>query len=280
MPQTTVSASPARALPGQIADVNEATIVSARVDATAGIAPGLVVLRTASGDSCAGFPTSIAADDDAICTALATSASQQVLDTEFDGVIATGKIFPPAKISIIRSSHANQDAVTAVLAGLDENGLPVSENISFADGGGDTLTSTLYYSYVLSLTIPAQSGVGGTTKVGTTATCTLDGGGVLGVSVLSATHTLEVTGSNSSCEVHEDDTVMPVLREGRICVAVENAFRAGDTPLVRLVAGVGEILGAVRVHDTDSGDCVAWRRARLVTSGAAGAIGVLEVNLP
>ena len=35
----------------------------------------------------------------------------------------------------------------------------------------------------------------------------------------------------------------------------------------------------MRVQDTDGGDCVAWRQARLRNSGSAGGFGILEVNL-
>jgi hypothetical protein len=280
MPQTTVTSSPSRALAGALDATNPHEIVSTCVDVTAGIAPGLVVLRTEGGDSAAGFPSSIGADDDAILTALATAAAIQTLDAEADGVIGTGRIWPPAKLSVTRSAHADQNAVTAVLSYLDENGLPRSENLAFADAGGDSFTSAYYASRFVSLVIPAQAGVGGTTQIGITADRTLDGGDVLGVSVLDVAKTLEVSPSSWNNEVYEDATQMPALRKGRINVTVENAFRSGDCPLVRFVAAGAEKLGAIRVHDTDGGDCIAWRRARLMSSGSAGEVGILEVNLP
>ena len=113
--------------------------------------------------------SSLGADADSIMVALATSASPQTLDTEFDGVIGLGTISPPRKITVTRSSHANQDAVTAVLTGLDEFGEVQTENLAFADTGGEVVTSTKRYSKVTSLAIPAQGGTGGTTAIGTAA---------------------------------------------------------------------------------------------------------------
>lgn len=120
--------------------------------------------------------TVLAADDDAILTALATSASTQTIDTEANGVIALAEINPPRKITITRSAHVDHDAVTAVLAGIDEHGNVVSENIAFANGGAEVLTSTKIYSYFTSLTIPAQAGTGGTTKIGIAAAVTATDG--------------------------------------------------------------------------------------------------------
>jgi hypothetical protein len=279
--QTSFTADPAKAYPGLLADEAFNEIVSTVVDhGTPGssIEPGLLVMRTSGGDRAVSTPAAVAADDDAILVALATSASQQVLDTEADGVIALGRISPPRKITITRSSHANQDAVTAVLAGLDENGLPVTENIAFADVGGEVLTSTLFYSYFTSLTIPAQGGTGGTTAIGVAGVSgvSLEGGDVMGVSV--RTQKGLITPSSSNNENYEDSDQMPVLRKGRIFVTVENAFRAGDVVLVRLVAAGAEALGGFRVQTTDSGDAAPCKRARLISSGSAGELGVLEVD--
>lgn len=280
--QTSFTAVPGKARPGQLADEAYNEILSAIVDhATPGstIEPGLLCLRTSGGDSAVSTPAALAVDDDSISgTAIATAASTQTLDTELAGVIGTGRISPPRKITIARSSHANQDAVTAVLTGLDENGLPVTENFAFADAGGDSFTSTYYYSYVVSLVIPAQGGTGGTTLIGTAGPtgATLEGGDVMGVSIHR--HKGLVVPSSSNNENYEDGVQMPVLKTGRIFAAIENAFRAGDAVLVRVVAAGAEKLGAFRVQTTDSGDAIPCRRARLLSSGSAGEIGVLAVD--
>lgn len=136
-------------------------------DAVADICDDLVAAIAAS---------SLAADDDAILTALATSASEQVLDSEANGVIARGTIFPPAKITVTRSSHADQDAVAAVLSYVDEYGRTQSETLAFANGGGDTFTSTYRATRFLSLTIPPQAGGGGSTRIGIAARVTATDG--------------------------------------------------------------------------------------------------------
>jgi hypothetical protein len=279
MGQTSVTSAPVRAFPGKLADSSVRDIDSARVDAAAGIAPGLVVLRTTAGDKAAGFPADITADVDAIKTNIASSASIQNLAVgDFNGVIGAGRIWPPATVTLVLSNNANWDATVATLSGLDENGLPVSESLTIPDTGNTTVTSTRFYSRVTGLTIPAQSGAAGTATLGVSASRTLDGTDVLGVSILDESKTLEVTGSNANNEVHEDETVMEVLKRGHIFVTPETSYRVGDVPLVRLIAGVGETLGRVRTNSTDSGDCVPWRGAYFISSGNANTPGILRIK--
>lgn len=276
-PQTTVTASPASAYPGLQADAGFTDIVSVRIDAALGIAPGLVALATDGGDSAAGFPTSVALAVDAILTPLATSASQQVIDTEANGVIGLGRIFPMRKITIARSANAAQDAVSAVLRYLS-NGVLYSQTLAFADGGGDSFASTFDADRFVDLTIPAQSGVGGTTTIGVAAASELHGFDVLGVIVRDFSKASETPALIDS-EVFGDGEVAPCMKHGRINVVVENNFRRGDRVYVRLVATGAEKLGSVRVHDTDGGDCVPWYQARLCNSGVAGAFGILELDV-
>lgn len=279
MGQTSVTSAPVRAFPGQPAR-GEVDLDDARVDNVGGIAPGLVVLRTSNGDRTAGFGD-ISAAPSAIKTNIASSLSVQNLVTgDFNGTIGAGRIFPPALVTLVLSNNANWDATVATLSGLDQDGLPVSESLTIPDTGNATLTSTRFYSRVTALSIPAQSGVGGTATLGVSASRTLDGGDVLGVSYLDSAKTLEASTSNANNEVYEDDTVMKVVKRGIVYVKPETAYRVGDCPLVRLIAGGGETLGRVRTNSTDSGDCVAWRKARFVTSGIADSIGELEVFLP
>lgn len=281
MPQTTVTSSPAVAVAGMLADTGPNDIISTRVDAAAGIAPGLFVFRTDNGDLAAGFPSSIAQDVDAIKTNIASAAAPQALTTaDFNGAIGDDRIFPPAKIELVLSSSTDWDATSATLTGLDENGLPVSETLSIPNNGNATVTSSNYYSYVTALSIPAQTGAGGTATLGVSATRTLDGRDCLGVSVIDASKTLESSLSSSNNEVFEDETVMPVLKKGRIRVDVETAWKAGDCPLVRLVATGAEKLGATRAGSTDSGDALPFRRARFADSGSAAGVGTLELLLP
>lgn len=277
--QTSFTAAPSIATPGMLADCSWNEMINTVVDRSGStVPPGVVVLRTSGGDfSASPVPsTAIVADDDAILTALATAASTQTLDTEADGVVALGRISPPRKITVTRSSHANQDAVSAVLTYIDKDGIVRTQTLAFADVGGDTFTSTYEASYFVSLVIPAQAGTGGTTKIGLDTNVSLDGGDVLGVSV--HTHKALISPSSSDNENYEDEDVMPVLTRGRIYVKCETSFRAGDVPYVRLIAAGAEVYGAIRAHDSDAGDAFPWTKARIITSGSANGFALLEIN--
>jgi len=275
--QTTYSQDPTAAYPGMPADTGFKDDISCVVEETNGIEPGLVVMRGTGGDKTARLPPAVAADADSLKTNIGTTAGVQTFTgADFEGAIGTGLISPPAKIDFILDSHTDWDATTATLIYEDENGVQQTESLSIPDGGNTTLTSTGYASRVVSLSIPAQTSTGGTATLGTSASVSLDGGDVLGVSV--RTHKARQDFSSSDAENYEDEAAMPVRRKGRIYVEVENAFAAGDYPLVRVVAAGAEKLGAIRVGDTDGGDCVVWTKARLLTSGSAGALGLLEIN--
>jgi hypothetical protein len=98
----------------------------------------------------------------------------------------------------------------------------------------------------------------------------------LGVAMFS--HKIREDNAVSNVENYEDEDVVPVRRRGRIYVTVENTFTAGAAVFVRHVAVSPEKLGAIRT-DADGGDATAVVGARLMTSGSAGELGVLELNL-
>lgn len=132
-------------------------------DTVATVIDGLVAAIAAS---------SLAADDDAVVTALATAASIQTIGrTAITGVLG-GDFSTPRKITVTRSSHADQDAVTAVLTYVDWYGRTRVENLAFANGGGDAFTSAYPAIRFVSLVIPAQAGTAGTTKIGVAAIVT------------------------------------------------------------------------------------------------------------
>lgn len=80
-------------------------------------------------------------------------------------------------------------------------------------------------------------------------------------------------------EDYQDEESIPVRRQGRLKVEVEDAFTAGGQVFVRHTAPGTEQLGAVRSDaDTDEADSVTG--VRFVTSGGAGEIGIIEINLP
>lgn len=68
-------------------------------------------------------------------------------------------------VSIVFSSHADWDTTTGTLSGLDINGNAISESIAIPNGGG-TVNGAKFFAQVLSFTIPAQSGTGGTFTMG------------------------------------------------------------------------------------------------------------------
>lgn len=280
MAQLSYSQNPAKAYPGMPADNGFKDDVSCVVEETNGIEPGLVVMRGTGGDKTVRLPPAATADVDAIAATIGSTAGEQVLDTggELDGVIGLGLISPPSRIDLILDSHVDWDATSATLVYEDENGVEQTETLSIPNGGNATVSSVGYASRVVSLTIPAQSGTGGTATLGIQGAAgrSLGGGDVMGVSL--RTHKTRADLSAADNELYEDEDVLPVRRQGRIFVTVENAFAAGDRPLVRLVAAGAEKLGAIRVGDNDGGDCAPWPNARLLTSGSAGAIGVLEIK--
>jgi len=274
--QTSFTAEPTKGLPGQLATCSWNELDSCRVDASAPVPPGVLVMRTANGDRAADVPPAVAADADAIKTNIGSTAGTQNFTTsDFNGAIGAGRISPPAKIDLVLSSHADWDATSATLSGIDENGLPVSETLSIPNGGNATVTSSNYYSRVTALSIPAQSGTGGTATLGTSASVTLDGSDVLGMSVHTHKALLDPSGTDN--ENYEDEDDMPVLRAGLMYADVENTYYAGEVALVRVVAGAAEQRGALRARDTDGGDCVPCRRIIFRSSGTSTERALVEI---
>lgn len=113
--------------------------------------------------------SALAADDDAILAALATADALQTITSQANGVIGRGTISPPAKLTVTRSAHSDQDEVSAILTYVDDVGITREQTLAFANGGNDSFASTYRASRFVSLSIPAQSGAGGTTKIGIAA---------------------------------------------------------------------------------------------------------------
>lgn len=284
MAQTSFSASPAVAFPGMPADTGFTDDISAIVESADGLEPGLVVFRggtrTERPPIAVPAPTAAAAADvDAIKTNIGSTAGVQNFTTaDFNGATGAGRISPAAKIDLVLSNHADWDATNATIVYEDQHGVRQTETLAIPNGGNATVSTTGYATKVISLSIPAQSGTGGTATLGTSASKSLAGADILGISL--RTHRTRLDLSSSGSEVYEDESSIPVRRRGRVWVTVENAFEAGDRPLVRMVATGDEKLGAIRVGDTDSGDAVYLPSAEMVTGGGAGDLGILEINLP
>lgn len=279
-PQTSVDSAPPVGLPGQIVDGDHHhNIDSFRVEETNGIAPGLACYRGTGGDWTARKAPTFAADDDAIIAAHATTAGNLVLDdaSELDGVIGEARIHPPSKLDLTLSSHADFNATTWPLVFEDEDGVRRTYDFLVPDAGNTALRTPFYVSRVISLTQPAQGGTGGSFKLGTTTERAIGKRDGIGISMHS--HKALIAQSTDENEVYEDEDTMPAGRKVKVWVTVENAFTAGDAVFVRCTATGDEVAGAIRVTDTDSGDCAQLMHANLVTSGDAGDLGQLEVDL-
>ncbi len=100
---------------------------------------------------------------------------------------------------------------------------------------------------------------------------------VLGVSVFE--HKTLVTPSSSDNEVFEDNSAMPVARRRRMWVEFEDAFDPTDAVFVRTVVNGGlDQIGAFRT-DADTANAVAWTGAKILTSGSAGELGLIDINI-
>lgn len=108
------------------------------------------------------------ADVDALVTNYTTSnAIQTFTVATFDGVGHTAGAFPYARnITMTLSSHADWNATTGVVTGLDINGATISEDFSIPNGGNTTLTGAKCFKSVSSIVIPAQESTGGTATFG------------------------------------------------------------------------------------------------------------------
>lgn len=269
--QITYSLAPAAGLPGMPGRVGMKSLIRTFI-ACAALVPGRFYFKGPASGNAAGEvgPIEPAADADAIIATGASSGSQQVISgASLDGVIGAGEIYPPRNITLTFSNHANWDATTAVVAGTDENGVAQTENFSIPDGGNATVTGATKFRTVTSITIPAQSGTSGTFTAGV--------GSLLGAAdhIAAGLAVLDVTRTSLN---YADGDLVPIAREGEFYVTSETAVKEGDPVWVRVVAGVGENLGAVRATP-DSNDCVRIKNARFTSTNSAG-LSKLELNLP
>jgi len=269
---------PSKAFPGLLYD-GAHDITSVCCDEVDGIAPGLLLVRGDGGDYAAVLPSAPAADPDGIYTSHAASAggAQNLTTASWDGALAGARFAMPCRLTVTLNSNANWDATTGSITFRNSEGELVTESLTIPDGGNVTLTTTGYaVEPPTAVTIPQQSGAAATYTIGTSASVTLDGGHVLGVSVRE--HHARNSPAFEDNEVWDQGVELGALRQGRVYVQMENAFSAGDIPYVRVTAGVGETKGRFR-SDTDGGDAVPFRRGRCLNSGSAGDYAVLDVRL-
>lgn len=205
------------------------------------------------------------ADADGICLSQTpTSGTALTLDgiLVVDGVAV---LDTPRRVLVTFGVEAS--ARTMVIVGTDWAGLPISETVAIASGGGATIASVLDYATVESIT-PAGGGFSAAVTVGTN--------GVAGspwvrtdwsVTNPNATVQLDATGTvNATVQVTLDDpnsTTDPVDREDVVWINSGTAALAGAT---------GDVLGV-----TTAG---CWLRVLLNSgSGSVRAI-ILQYTLP
>lgn len=180
---------------------------------------------------CTGLAAAINAlgDVDAIvATGASATGSQTLSGASLDGVSGAAALPIARKITLTLSSHADWDATTATVAGFDSLGNAISESLAIPNGGNATVTSTKRFRRVLSVTIPAQSGAGGTFTVGVAAPVTADGTSATKVVCTSAAgelHDLRVV-SPSTLTLTTQTTDPGVSAELDACASASSAWYA------------------------------------------------------
>jgi hypothetical protein len=258
--QTTHTENVAIGRVGQIADSRIMRHVKSRL-ADSGIQAGCGVFRV-PGFGDAGDTTrmvdpgqiyqltqdSQAAVVNAFKTSGASAAGIQVI-TVFDGTFADHDLHPARKATLILSNHADWDATTAVAKYVNQEGKTVTENLAIPNTGNATVTTTGFVRRWISLTIPAQSGAGGTYTIGAAI---LDASVVLsdfvGIAMYDAAH-FSARGASpllAAGQTFTEDTAaeyaafesVPVVEKGAVWVRSEDACSEGAAVFVRIVGGV------------------------------------------
>ncbi|MCK6585952.1 MAG: hypothetical protein L6Q76_00045 [Polyangiaceae bacterium] len=276
MSQTTMTDKPGVAYPGQLGDGSLVREIVSRI-AQGAVVAGRPLYRGTDAEDQAKEPSvPVLNDADAIITAKATAASEQVTSgAGLNGVVGAGRMYPASKITFTGNAHADWDATTAILEGEDRDGNYQRETFAIPADTGFALTSTKYYSKVTKLTVPAQTGTNGSYTLGIgTDMDMLTGRDVVGVGIYDA---MKVPGS------YADKEPLPVCRKGRVWVTAEEAVSVGDPVYIRLIATGGEVVGAFRRSpDGTPGsapDAVPLEGARWVTAASAAAVGLIELQL-
>ena len=284
--QTSYTTKPAIAVEGMIADSRIMGNIVSRF-ASGVIKAGRGVFRASAwepsqSDGDSAMPGQVvqtlspaaAADVDAIiATGGASATSAATYDgTELNGVVGQGTMRPARLVTLVLSSHADWDATTAVLTGVNEYGDTVAENLAIPNGGNATVTSTTKFRSITSLLIPIQSGTGGTFTLGIAA-LTFAAADFEGVAAFDASIEREADAIAADVE-YGDEVCLPVLDKGAIYVFPEVAVKPGDDVFVRVAVGTGANLGAFRIT-SDTSTCVQITGAKWGTKSAAGAPAVL-----
>lgn len=268
--QSTYGTNSQLAVAGQIDQAFESRNVISRVAAIA-LVTGLLACFS-SGASTVRHLAPVASSPTAfLATGGASSASNQTISgAALNGATGTGTLRQARTVTVVLSSHADWDATTAVLTGKGVNGETVVENLTIPNGGNATLTSTNLYTSVTSLYIPAQTGTGGTFTIGT--------GDALGPINAAAAGVVAFSPARSSL-TYAVGEMASLVRQGRVWVSAEDAVSEGGPVYVRMTAGDGESVGALR-GTPDSTDCALLVGARWASTTSAAGLALVELNLP
>jgi hypothetical protein len=211
------------------------------------------------------------ADADGIITTKATAASQQVSSgVDLNGAVGGAQMFPPRRVTMTLNSHADWNATTAVIAGENEDGAVISENLTIPDAGNAVLTTVQFFSKVTSVTVPAQGGTNGSYTVGFGSDLGPCDRQFQGVSLYTPAR--EPGEYPTASEISLAD-------EGDVWVTSETAVTAGDPVYVRFTAGDGESLGAFRATP-DSTDCARLKGARWASTRSDAGLAILRLRAP
>jgi hypothetical protein len=220
--------------------------------------------------------TSVAADVDSIVDATpgitSAATAQTVTSASADGVIGAGLIIPAQQLTLTLSNHADWDATTALFRYENAAGEVVTEDVAIPNGGNSTITTIGAARRFLSVTIPAQSGVGGTATLGTAPTSPeFSLRDFPGVAMFDASRMPYTTGN-----AYTDKDECPVIAKGRAYVTVEDAVTAGDPVYVRAVTSGADVAGQFGGERATNFGLLLG--ARYVTSAITDGLAIVELG--
>ncbi len=196
----------------------------------------------------------IAADDDYIVTAIATTAAVQTLDSiDFDNILATPKVLSVKSVTVGQTGNV-------VITGTDQADKPLSESIAINDNGSQS--GAKVFKTVNAIQLPAAVHQTGTAEVLTaavtqagnvTATVTaavMGGAKTTGNIALLGTDTVEEVATKIAAAIDADAAIgvnFDCISDGAIIILTAKAFAADDaTYNIALTdgGGTGATLGA------------------------------------
>lgn len=224
-----------------------------------------------------------AADADAVMTSKASAAAGVTFDSEdFDGVHGADDVYPPRKLTVTTSAHADFDADAdgLVVTYVNDQGQTVSETFATADGGGETFTTTGYVTRPVSVAFAADSmaGAGGGVTIGyAVLDASVTAADFIGVALYDSATVESTYGADTRTEEYADGATVPLLRVGSVWVETEDTCEEGGAVYVRVTSGAGgSLLGSFR-SDADTASAVLVPNARWGRRSTAGGLNILEL---